>query len=562
MLRRVNLIKIFSGLLLIFFFVGCGNGDSVKEKEIVKVPEKMDDQVTDNIKAALAFAKSRDGLINDSIKLSQFSLVNSFYAKNGFKGMWSKMEKWNPVADSMFQFIKDARYYGLYPEDYHYKELDSLRLKIATDSMVQMDAVAWTRADLMLSDAFIRALKDIREGRIIPDSMSIISKDNYRDSFFFGNLNRTLVSGNVSEIFRSVEPVNEGYLSLREALKPFVDSMRMQKYLYIDYPYKDTLAFQKDLHERLLQSGIGDANIELPDSSTLSDDVKIYQKRNELTADGKPGVGTINSLNLNDNEKFKRIAITLDRYKQITSLPVSYIWVNLPGFYLKVFDHDTVVLESKVIIGKPTTSTPLLTSEISNMVIYPNWTIPESIIKKDILPALKKDPGYLAKKGFSLVDYHGDAVDPYTVSWSKYKTGIPWKIVQGSGDDNALGIFKFNFYNPYSVYLHDTNQRYLFKNSNRALSHGCVRVQNWEKLAFFIARQDSMATKAGHLPSYNIDSLRRWIADKDRKTVMVKKRLPLFIEYFTCEAKNDKIVFYNDVYNSDEGLAKKYFANK
>ena len=177
------------------------------------------------------------------------------------------------------------------------------------------------------------------------------------------------------------------------------------------------------------------------------------------------------------------------------------------------------------------------------------------------MPALKKDPGYLVKKGFSLVDNKGDEVNPYTVDWSKYKKGIPWKIVQGSGDDNALGIFKFNFYNPYSVYLHDTNQRYLFANSNRALSHGCVRVQKWESLAFFIARTDSLATLKGH-PSYNIDSLKTWIANKSRKTVMIKKRLPLFIEYFTCIAKNDGITFYNDIYGDDQALAEKYFAGK
>jgi murein L,D-transpeptidase YcbB/YkuD len=196
------------------------------------------------------------------------------------------------------------------------------------------------------------------------------------------------------------------------------------------------------------------------------------------------------------------------------------------------------------------------------MVIYPNWTIPESIIRKEILPALKTDPGYLYRKGFSLVDLKGDIVDPFTVDWSKYKKGIPWKIVQGSGDDNALGIFKFNFNNPYSVYLHDTNQRYLFNNTDRALSHGCVRVQNWQALAFYIARKDSLATKEGHTPAYNTDSLKTWIANKDRKTVMVKKRLPLYIEYFTCEEKNNKIVVYNDIYNEDEELALKYFANK
>jgi murein L,D-transpeptidase YcbB/YkuD len=196
------------------------------------------------------------------------------------------------------------------------------------------------------------------------------------------------------------------------------------------------------------------------------------------------------------------------------------------------------------------------------MVTYPQWTIPESIIKKDILPALKTNPGYLEKKGFNLVDSKGEVVDPYTVNWAKYKNGIPWKVMQGSGDDNALGIFKFNFSNPYSVYLHDTNERWLFKNSMRALSHGCVRVQNWEALAFYIARNDSLNKTKNNELSYTVDSIKTWLVNKDRKRIIVKNRLPLYIEYFTCEVKNNKLVFYDDIYNDDKMLADKYFANK
>jgi murein L,D-transpeptidase YcbB/YkuD len=134
--------------------------------------------------------------------------------------------------------------------------------------------------------------------------------------------------------------------------------------------------------------------------------------------------------------------------------------------------------------------------------------------------------------------------------------------MQGSGDDNALGIFKFNFNNPYSVYLHDTNQRYLFNNSLRALSHGCVRVQKWQELAFYIARNDSLNTTEEQKLSYNVDSIKTWLANKDRKRIIVKNRLPIFIEYFTCEARNNKLVFYEDIYNDDRMLADKYFANK
>ena len=196
------------------------------------------------------------------------------------------------------------------------------------------------------------------------------------------------------------------------------------------------------------------------------------------------------------------------------------------------------------------------------MVTYPQWTIPNSIIKKDILPALKKDPGYLARKGFSLVDSKGETIDPYGVDWQKYSKGIPYKVVQGSGDDNALGILKFNFNNPYSVYLHDTNQRYLFKKTSRALSHGCVRVQEWQRLANYIARNDSMNLKPGTILKYTVDSINTWLVNKVRKRIIIENRLPLFIRYFTCEGKDRKIIFYEDIYGEDKSLADKFFGDK
>lgn len=562
MAGKFGSIKFCLIAFLICLVAACRQNEPVKKKEIVKVPEKMDDQISDNIKASLNFAGTSNGLINDSIRLAEYKLVNDFYEKNNFQGIWSKTEVWNPIADSMLEFIKQSKYYGLYPEDYHFQNLDSLRTQILRDSLVRMDAIAWTKADLMLTDAFMKTLKDLKEGRMVPDSVSIVSKENYADSFFVANLKKIMETRTLTDILHAVEPVNPGYVSLKSNLVNFVDSMNPKKYIYLDFPYTDTVAFNNKLYQRLLQSGFGDKEISSPDSTELANAVKKYQAKHKLTVDGKAGQGTIRSLNFTDNEKFRRIAVTLDRYKMLPDLPETYIWVNIPGFYLKVFNQDTVVMESRVIVGKPSTPTPLLTSKISNMVTFPNWTIPESIIRKDILPVLKINPGYLASKGYSLVDSHGETVNPYTVNWSKYTKGIPWRIVQGSGDDNALGIFKFNFNNPYSVYLHDTNQRYLFKNPERALSHGCVRVQNWEALAFFIAHGDSLATKPGEALSYNTDSIKTWIAKKARKTIMVKKRLPLYIVYFTCDAKNDHIVFYNDIYNGDQELEQKYFAGK
>ena len=345
--------------------------------------------------------------------------------------------------------------------------------------------------------------------------------------------------------------------------------MDRRSFTHVPYPFKrgdakDSVFFIKLLQKRLAESNCIGFTDKMPDSLQLATAIRRYQEQKGLTADGKYGRILISTLNNNDVERFKRIAITLDRYKQLPrNMPDKYIWVNLPGYYLWLMQGDTVVFESKVICGKPETRTPLLNAEISDMVTYPTWTVPTSIIVKQYLPRLKKNPNYLTKIGLHLLDKNGDVVDPNTVEWAKYSKGIPYKVMQGSGDDNSLGVIKFNFNNKYAVYLHDTNQRYLFKNPSRAYSHGCVRVQEWQKLAYYIAGNDSLQTVAKREPvKYTADSIKNWIANKERRKVDVKNHIPLFIRYFTCEGKGGKIKFYEDIYGEDKLLMEKYFAKK
>jgi murein L,D-transpeptidase YcbB/YkuD len=159
----------------------------------------------------------------------------------------------------------------------------------------------------------------------------------------------------------------------------------------------------------------------LPDTAQLTHAIKNYQSKKGVIPDGKITGVLIKLMNNSDNEKFKRIAITLDKYKMLPqSMPEKYIWVNLPGYYLWVIAADTIALESKIICGKPETRTPLLHSMITDMVTYPTWTVPTSIIAKQYLPKLKSNPLYLTKIGLKLVNGKGEVIDPTTINWSKY----------------------------------------------------------------------------------------------------------------------------------------------
>jgi murein L,D-transpeptidase YcbB/YkuD len=535
----------------------------------VSDPEDMDQQTSKRITAALEVVVQQKGKIDDSLTLKMAGPVKDFYTATEFIPAWSHKEQWEPMTDSLIRFIQASERYGLFPKNYQLNNILTVKKTLDGDSIKRMDPALWTRAELALTDGFMQLINDLHRGRIGNDSTFLRkNKTLPKDDFFTLTLKELVAKKNFSQLIASLEPSHKGYIELKKVLPAFLDSMDRRVYTYVTYPFKpndakDSLWFIKLLQKRLTETGSLGALSKIPDSTQLTTGIKNYQKQKGMKVDGKLSASLIKSMNNTDLERFKRIAITLDRYKQLPrKMPEKYIWVNLPSYFLQVYDNDTVVLESKIICGKPQTRTPLLYSVISDMVTYPTWTVPNSIIKKQYLPKLKENPYYLENIGLKLMDSKGEIIDPGTVEWSKYTKGIPYKVVQGSGDDNALGVLKFNFSNPYSVYLHDTNERYLFRNASRALSHGCVRVEKWDQLAFYIARNDSMNLKDGQELSYNTDSIKTWLENKEKKRMAVKNGIPLFIAYFSCEVKNGKIRFYDDIYGEDKMMREKFISFK
>jgi murein L,D-transpeptidase YcbB/YkuD len=557
--KNYNLI---SFKLLLFSIFVIGTLYSCKEKarditktEIVKQPEEINATAEDVIKSTLEEIAENSKALPDSFRIKNALVLQDIYKENMFAPLWSSNGSFNRNGDSLFSLIEHSKGYGLFPEDYYYSRLAGVRTQLSdTSKAIKLNASLWAYSDLLLSSAFVQIVKDLKIGRLLPDS--IVSKDSTLTTAFFGEQLKAFQQRKDS-VFEHLEPKDSGYLKLRLALDSFLKKAKFKNYTFVSTGDSTRIPYLVGI--RLSEEDSTLSPDEMIDSLKLSMAIKKFQKRNGIEADGKIGPVTVATMNNYDKEKFIRIAINMDRYKLLPALPEQYIFVNIPGFYLRLMQNDTVVLKSKVVVGKPATKTPIITSAINNMITYPKWTIPESIIKKEVLPGLKKDPSYTIKKGYSIVDEDGNEIDPYSVKWTKYKEGIPYKVVQGSGDDNALGVLKFNFPNKYSVYLHDTNQRYLFSNKKRALSHGCVRVQAWNELAQFILRNDSLKT-TNAIP---IDSLSTWLSTKQKKYIPVRRPIPLFIRYFTCDvSESGKVVFYEDIYGEDMAIQEKIFANK
>ena len=556
----IGKIILFIAVILPFIFLSCHEQAPPPKQEIVKTPEQMKEKVPDVIRAMVR-QMSDNGNKMDSISILQPEVVRYLYDKNDDEAKWSREAKWTPAGSLLIKFIESARLYGLFPEDYHFGNISTMNQQFESDSEARKDAVRWSKADVLLTDGLLQIIKDVKLGRLQKDSITLRTDSVLTKEFYEQQVDKIIQSIAVTRIIDSLEPAIKEYHELKEGIKNFLDSAQFIDYTTVPYPVSDTAAYILALRTRLFEEGLLDS---LTDSLHVPKAIKKYQRKMKLKVDGDAGAETIHSLNLTDKVKFVRIALSLDKYKMLPAkMPEKYVWVNLPGYYMQLKDSDTVRIYSKVVIGKPLTRTPELTSSISEMITYPQWSVPQSIIVKEFLPALQKDPGYLAKKGFSLLNMKNEEVDPYFVDWSKYKTSIPFKIVQGSGDDNALGIMKFNFPNKYAVYLHDTNQRYLFAQLARAFSHGCVRVQQWQKLSNYILQNDSTyVTSLSNSSFTKSDSVSKWLDKKEKHFIPVKFRIPLFIRYFTCEGKDGKIVFYDDIYDEDYKLTEKYFAGK
>ena len=555
-----SLLNCFSLLMLLIFLIGFAacksKAPAPPEEVIVEKPELLDDRIAGNLKKTLAFALENKGRVNDTILLRRDSLVSEVYKLNNHKPYWSRSGKWVALADSTFYFIEHCKEYGLFPSDYHYRSLNGIKNTLLTDTLAQRDAALWSRADLMLTDAVLLIGKHLKQGHFTSDSISLRKDSLFNNEFYVKTFTELFKSQNLRVTLQNLEPRSPKYDSLKAAAKSFLDSAQFKRFTYLKYPYKDSLQFYGLLQKRLFELDVLPSPSDVLDTTAFKKAISTYQKEKGLRVTGRINETTVNSMNNTDWEKFKRIAINLDRYKMFgDTMPETYVWVNIPAYTMQVISGDSVALQSRVIVGLPKTRTPLLNSEITNFITYPQWTVPYSIVFKEMLPQIQKNIGYLAKQNLMVVDKNDSILDPWKIDWSKLsKKNFPYQLKQREGDNNSLGVLKFNFRNKYSVYLHDTNARWLFSKSSRALSHGCVRVQKWDSLANFLVRYNT--------DRYPPDTLKNWISRQEKHVVHGFPRVPIYIRYFTTDVRDGKLKFYDDIYGEDKMLRERYFSDK
>jgi murein L,D-transpeptidase YcbB/YkuD len=247
----------------------------------------------------------------------------------------------------------------------------------------------------------------------------------------------------------------------------------------------------------------------------------------------------------------QQIALNMERWRWLPQdLGQRYILVDVPAYTLHVVEQDQSVMTMRVVVGKPSWPTPVLSATMSYVVLNPDWRVPPNIAARELVPILRANPGYLAQNNMRLSDGARE-VDPRSVDWSQVSTkNFPYRLRQAPGPKNPLGTIKFMFPNRFQVYLHDTPSRTLFAKPTRAFSHGCIRVEKPMDLAEYVLR--------GVLSREHIAA---GLGRRTSRTVPLAEPLPTYLVYRTVLVKNDGTMqFRPDIYGYDnlrEGMPPK-----
>jgi len=297
-------------------------------------------------------------------------------------------------------------------------------------------------------------------------------------------------------------------------------------------------------------------NMSMVYDKCLQKAVKHFQKRNGLTRDGEVGPTTLKILNKTVDERITTLLLNLDRIKWLKKRNAKrHVIINIPDFML-YFEEDGKLRQSiRTVVGKPQNPTPIFSNMVKTIVLNPYWNLPTSIIQKEMIPKLLKNPRILSKKGIEVSSGWGkDAkkIDPTTIDWAQYRysNGVPFRFAQVPGPRNALGKLKFLFPNKYAVYMHDTPAKKLFSRTRRAFSHGCIRLQKPREL---------LKTFASFNANIDFAKSQKILKGKNKTYIALKTPVPVDVIYLTAWVDYDgKLQFRNDIYNYDKMQLKSF----
>lgn len=479
-----------------------------------------------------------------------------FYEERAFEPAWTAPDGPLPRARTLVAILGDAELEGLRGSDYHLGRISGLLG--CRDGLAREDLAA---LELALSDAALVYAAHLATGKADPGTLHTLWRATRKDFDAARFLEEALAGGDLRAAYEELLPAYPEYRRLKAAL---VHLRRLAAAGGWGAVPPGELLRPGDasdrvphLRARLAASGDLPATRTPPDDPVYDPDleavVRSFQSRHGLAADGVVGDRTLAALNAHVARRIEQVRVNLERWRWLPAdLGERHLRVNVAAFELQGFEAGRVDLESRVIVGRAYTKTPVFSETMTYLVVNPFWHVPASIAGGEMLPRIQADPSYLERERLQVLDGTGPSarvVDPATVDWTELSAGeLPYVFRQRPGAGSSLGRIKFMFPNPYNVYLHDTPQKGLFERDVRAFSHGCIRVEGPLDLAVWLLRAD---------PAWSRERLEALIASGAQRTVVLPEPVPVHVQYWTAWADGRGTVhFRDDLYDRDPAVLR------
>lgn len=471
-----------------------------------------------------------------------------FYAQEG-QLVWSKDFAVSKNAKDLMDYLSHAADDGLSPDEYAVSVPEK-----GLEGEAREEAFA--RFDILLSARALRYVRDASGGRIIANRLSKFHDIPRNKVDLDDALHALTMSANPSEMLASYLPSSPSYLALKQTLvalnksssgtpiaikagtliRPGQENGELPKVVAL-IQRRASLDYLKT-HKDVLKNH-ADSTLYDPE---LVQAFKDYQKSIGKTADGIIGPATINALQGNsDSIKRQRVLYSMERLRWLPhDFTQRYIFINQPSYRAQYFEDGVLKLDMKVVVGSLLNQTTFFYDKIRMVQFNPSWGVPRSIVLNEMMPRIMNDPSYLSRNGYTVYDARGRVVTPGQVDWGKVSgTGYGVNIRQQPGRGNALGELKILFPNKHDIYLHDTPNKSAFQRDMRAISHGCVRLEDPRAMAAAVLDE-----KVSDLLPY---------FKRKENTINVNQKIPIFLAYFTAwpDAKTGDIQYFDDVYGRD-----------